>query len=216
MGPVWRAARVVIAIVLAAVAFFLAVSGFGLMFRGHLEAGLFFSIVGVATAAGAYGVWPPRPRPAGSAPMQSYLDRTLNSGERIERSARLHWIVFARPATALVVGVLVAVASSSEQWRVFGILVAVLALIALVLAFIKWRTTEIAITNQRVLLKVGLIKRDTIEIIASKIESVDISQSVLGRLLNFGTVMVRGTGGNVNKIKDVPDPLEFRRAVARV
>jgi len=62
-------------------------------------------------------------------------------------------------------------------------------------------------------LKRGLIRRDTIEINMPKVESVDVRQSVLGRLLNFGTVLVRGTGGGINPLAYVSEPLPLRRAV---
>jgi Bacterial PH domain len=76
----------------------------------------------------------------------------------------------------------------------------------------RW-TTEIAVTNQRVILKRGLIRRDTIEINMPKVESVDIRQSIFGRLLGYGTVIVRGTGGSFNPLTYVSQPLPLRRAV---
>ena len=69
------------------------------------------------------------------------------------------------------------------------------AVIDFIRALITIRTAEIAVTTRRVINKRGLIRRDTVEINASKIESIDLSQSILGRALNYGTVIVRGTGG---------------------
>jgi uncharacterized membrane protein YdbT with pleckstrin-like domain len=83
-------------------------------------------------------------------------------------------------------------------------------------AWIDRMTTEMAVTSLRVILKCGLIRRDAIEIDASKVESVDVRQSVLGRLLNYGTVTVRGTGGNLNPLARVAEPLPLRRAVSRL
>ena len=79
-------------------------------------------------------------------------------------------------------------------------------------AITRW-TAEIAVTNQRVIRKSGLIRCDTIEINMPKVESVDVHQSVLGRLLNYGTVIVRGTGGSFNPLTYVSQPLPLRRAV---
>ena len=76
----------------------------------------------------------------------------------------------------------------------------------------RW-TTEIAVTDRRIILKRGLIRRDTIEINTPQVESVDVSQSILGRLLNYGTVIVRGTGGGLNPLAYVSAPLPLRRAV---
>jgi len=146
----------------------------------------------------------------------SYLSRTLEPGERVERLGRLHWIIFARPIVALGIGIWVVAAAEPGAWTVAGFLLAIAALLRLLAALIKFWTTEIAVTDRRVLLKVGLIRRDTIEINAAKVESVDVSQPLLGRLLNYGTVQVRGTGGHANRLADVADPLALRRAVARV
>jgi uncharacterized membrane protein YdbT with pleckstrin-like domain len=88
-----------------------------------------------------------------------------------------------------------------------------LGLLSLLRAAIDRWTTEIAVTNQGVILKRGLIRRDTIEMNMPKVESVDVRQSILGRLLNYGTVIVRGTGGSLNPLAYVSAPLPLRRAV---
>jgi uncharacterized membrane protein YdbT with pleckstrin-like domain len=77
-------------------------------------------------------------------------------------------------------------------------------------------TTEIAVTSRRVIVKRGLIRRSTIEMNAGRIESVEVDQSIAGRLLDFGTVEVRGTGGGIEPIAKVAAPLLMREAVGRL
>jgi uncharacterized membrane protein YdbT with pleckstrin-like domain len=86
-------------------------------------------------------------------------------------------------------------------------------LILWAIAWIRMRTTELAVTNRRVIAKFGLIQRDTIEIQVGKIESVQVSQSVAGRVLGFGTVVFSGAGTPQVKIEQVADPIGFRGAV---
>jgi uncharacterized membrane protein YdbT with pleckstrin-like domain len=80
-------------------------------------------------------------------------------------------------------------------------------------AFWKRSATEIAVTNRRVLVKVGLLTRRSIEIMLSKIESIRVEQSLVGRMLSFGTIVVRGTGGTPEPFAKIAHPLEFRRNV---
>jgi uncharacterized membrane protein YdbT with pleckstrin-like domain len=91
---------------------------------------------------------------------------------------------------------------------VFGI-----GLVPLAIGWINIRTTELAVTERRVIAKFGLIRRDTIEIKVERIESVQVNQSVMGRLLGFGTIVFSGAGTPQLTVPDIADPLEFRKAV---
>jgi uncharacterized membrane protein YdbT with pleckstrin-like domain len=151
-----------------------------------------------------------------------YVETILEPGERITHRAYLHWIIYARAVVPLLIGALmmmgsaVATAAGSDAAAagLIGLLAFLLGAMALLLAVIDRWTTEIAVTNQRVIMKRGLIRRDTIEINMPKVESVDVRQSVLGRLLNYGTVIVCGTGGSPNTLGPfVAEPLPLRRAV---
>ena len=83
-------------------------------------------------------------------------------------------------------------------------------------AFIQRWTTELVVTSQRVLAKVGFIKLKIWEINSSKVEGVQVDQSVLGRMLGYGTLTVKGTGSGIAPIKNVDDPLEFRKHVMTI
>ncbi len=78
--------------------------------------------------------------------------------------------------------------------------------------FVRW-TTEVAITDKRIIFKRGFIRRDTIEMSLDKVESVDVQQSLLGRLFDYGDIIVRGTGSGFAPLKTIDSPLEFRSHV---
>jgi uncharacterized membrane protein YdbT with pleckstrin-like domain len=78
---------------------------------------------------------------------------------------------------------------------------------------IERATTELAVTNRRVIHKSGLIRRHTVEMSRPQVESVDVDQSMLGRMLNFGDITVRGTGTTFEPFRCVADPLRFRSAI---
>ena len=103
-------------------------------------------------------------------------------------------------------------------WSQFGLvllgvvlLVVVIGLFFLVAAWINVRSTEIAITNRRVIAKFGFIKRHTVEINLEKVEALRVEQGVLGRMLNYGTLFISGAGTSVAPIPNIADPLVFRR-----
>jgi len=87
----------------------------------------------------------------------------------------------------------------------------VIGLFFLLAAWIKVHSTELAITNKRVIAKFGFIKRDTVEINLGQVEALRVEQSFWGRMLNFGTILVSGTGGALEPIPSIADPLVFRR-----
>ena len=90
---------------------------------------------------------------------------------------------------------------------VFGI-----GLIFWVVAFIRYKTTELAITTKRVVAKFGFISRSTVEININKVESIQVDQEILGRMFNFGTLLIGGAGNPQAPITGISSPMEFRKA----
>ena len=132
----------------------------------------------------------------------------------------LHWLLFLKSILLLVaaLGVLVASGWFGEDGvapvlRIVAALLALLGLVAGIGAFVRRATTELAVTDRRVIFKTGVFQRRTMEMNRSKVETVGVDQSVLGRLLNYGTVVVRGTGGSFEPIRDIDDPLSFRNHI---
>ncbi|APW45364.1 PH domain-containing protein [Rhodoferax antarcticus] len=87
-----------------------------------------------------------------------------------------------------------------------------LGLILWIIAFVRYKTTEMAFTNKRVIAKFGFISRQTIELNITKVESIQVNQGILGRIFNFGTLIVSGAGNPQAPIPGISDPMAFRRA----
>ena len=152
-----------------------------------------------------------------------YVDKNLISDESVAYRARLHWILFVKPALSAVV--IIAVVGGifyaadlldklSDQTAALiwgGVLV--IAAIPLLTTFLSWRSAEFAVTNKRVILKTGFVQSKTAEMFLNKIESVGVDQSILGRILGFGTIAIRGTGGSLEPFHRVSSPLRFRNEI---
>lgn len=87
-----------------------------------------------------------------------------------------------------------------------------IGLIPLGMAFVKYKTTELAITSKRVIVKFGFIRRRTIEININKVESIQVDQEILGRIFNFGTLVISGAGTAQAPIAGISEPMAFRKA----
>ncbi|MGA2262142.1 MAG: PH domain-containing protein [Acidobacteriota bacterium] len=147
-----------------------------------------------------------------------YVDKHLLEGEKVVYRARLHRIIFLPPLALAVLGLVVAVLVNIylENREAAGIVGAAFLIVAILVAFpryIRYATSEFAVTNKRVIVKVGLIYRDTLELVLAKVETIGVDQTVLGRILNYGTITVTGTGGTKKPFKDIARPIEFRERV---
>jgi uncharacterized membrane protein YdbT with pleckstrin-like domain len=152
--------------------------------------------------------------------MGRYIDDILQPGEKVLYSTNAHW-VFYLPAigawiVAIVLFVVSRVASTDALVLLSLVSAAVVALVALYWTvrawFHRW-TTETDVTNMRVVHKTGFIKRRTFEMALDKVESVDVFQSILGRLLNYGNVTIKGVGEGREDITTIAAPLEFRNHI---
>ncbi|HTC99148.1 MAG TPA: PH domain-containing protein [Bradyrhizobium sp.] len=153
--------------------------------------------------------------------MARYIDEILQPGEKVLYSTNAHWM-FYLPAIAawIVVAVLLlgsfAAAAIPALMLVCWASAAVVAVAALFWTLRAWFhrwTTETDVTNMRVVHKTGFIKRRSFEMALDKIESVDVDQSILGRLLNYGDVTVNGVGEGTQNIPTIAAPLAFRSAI---
>jgi uncharacterized membrane protein YdbT with pleckstrin-like domain len=140
----------------------------------------------------------------------SYVDKNLLQGESVVYRARLHWVIFTLSFFIAVLGVVVAWLTSS--WIVVAVGFGLAFLIAIP-RFIRYATSEFAVTNKRVIFKVGLINRHTLELVLAKLETIGVEQGIIGRIFNYGTIIVTGTGGTKEPFRGIADPLEFRKHV---
>lgn len=142
----------------------------------------------------------------------SYVESTLLSGEQIVYNAKIHWFIFVPGALLVAFGIyLFTVGTEEGAGPVFGVFALLFGLVSLLKAFIQRNTTALAVTTKRVVAKFGLLRRSTMELNHSKVESFHVDQSILGRLFGFGTLVVNGTGGGKTPIPNINSPLEFRR-----
>jgi uncharacterized membrane protein YdbT with pleckstrin-like domain len=145
-----------------------------------------------------------------------YIDEILQPGETLAYSGRLHWIVYV-PAVFLLLLALAALTrvDNSTGWlwlSIAGLLAAAGGIMLFKAWFHRW-TTEIDVTDRRVVYKHGFINRHTVEMNMDKVESVDVDQSILGRLLDYGDITIRGTGETWETLKMIGAPLKFRNHV---
>jgi uncharacterized membrane protein YdbT with pleckstrin-like domain len=162
-----------------------------------------------------------------------YVDRNLVPGETLLYRTRHHWLVLLGPfiggfsllipgfallaeavntrdTAGLVVG------SSTISPKVMAILGTMLVFAAIILwgyGVAKRNATEMAVTNRRVLIKTGIGSRRTLDLMLSRVESIGVHETAMGRMLGYGSVVVRGTGGTPEPFVMIAHPQDFRRAV---
>jgi uncharacterized membrane protein YdbT with pleckstrin-like domain len=141
----------------------------------------------------------------------NYIDENLMSGERVLHRGKLHWAVFLWPAFLFASAVLCFV--TARESAGFGIFLVLLAVPTGIAALIRYATSEFGITNKRVIVKVGLISRKSLEVLLTKIEGIQVDQGILGRILGFGSITVSGTGGTRDPFHKISAPFEFRKKV---
>ena len=156
----------------------------------------------------------------------SYVESNLVPGETVIYQTRLHWIVmlghvvlgcllfgsgafllyYASSQTALDSTTLHIMEGGGIALLVFGVVV-------ILVGMMRRNATEMAVTNRRVVIKTGLASRKTIEMLLSKVESIEVSETAFGRMLGYGSIVVIGTGGTPEPFHKVAHPLEFRSQV---
>jgi uncharacterized membrane protein YdbT with pleckstrin-like domain len=152
----------------------------------------------------------------------SYVQRVLQPGEVVRHTAAIHWIVYWPGALCIIAAVAALVwagflPETLARWvHWLAALLAVVAVLFLVREWFGWWTTEVAVTNLRVIYKTGLIKRRTNEMNMDKVESVQVDQSILGRILDYGTVSITGTGAGLELLEVIAQPIELRNSITGV
>jgi uncharacterized membrane protein YdbT with pleckstrin-like domain len=163
----------------------------------------------------------------------SYVEKNLVPGETLLYQTRHHWIVLLGPALlslvldlagiALLVGAFTgksaknSAATGTGAGTIAMIVAAVFLLLGgtatLLFGLAKRNATEMAVTDKRVLIKTGMASRRTLDLMLGRVESIGVEETMLGRTLGYGTVILRGTGGTPEAFVMISDPQEFRRQV---
>lgn len=146
-----------------------------------------------------------------------YIEDNLIPGERVLLRASPHWVILMGPLATTALGLVVI--ASSIAWesisfmRCLGIVFFLGGLIELVVISVAVRTTEFALTDRRIIAKAGILNRRSLELQLAKVESIQVTQPLVGRLFDYGTVTVVGTGGTRQPFKFISHPHEMRRQV---
>ena len=141
----------------------------------------------------------------------SYIQNNLQAGEEIKYKADIHWYIFVLPAVLLLLGAFLSSAQTSFIYYI-GLLLLLLGLFQLIKRVLLKMGAEYVITNKKAILKSGILSRDALELILSKCEGLRINQSIMGRILGFGSIVVT-TGGATNTFKFIANPIKFRNEI---
>lgn len=156
----------------------------------------------------------------------SYVERNLVPGETVIYETRLHWIVM---LGHIIVGCLLLALGAFLLYYAFfhkeiraatfrlaeigGAVLLGCGAVAILMGMVRRNATEMGVTNHRVVIKTGLASRKTIEMLLNKIETIEVRETFLGRMLGYGTIVVIGSGGTPEPFDKVAHPLEFRSRV---
>ena len=143
----------------------------------------------------------------------SYVEDHLLPGEELRYRAHLHKFIYVGPvllSLALLAGGIWALLN---ELTLAGLVVVAIAAFPLAYAYVSFTSSEFAVTNKRLIIKVGWIQRRTLETMLSKVEAIGVDQTIFGRMLGFGTITVTGTGGTKEPFANIANPLDFRRQV---
>lgn len=154
----------------------------------------------------------------------SYIDQNLMDEEKIIFRTKPHWIIFGNAiiwTTLMVAAFLIGPytkfghmqAFKYKMYTVIGTIAFVAACFSGLMSYVDYVCSEFGITNKRVLVKLGFIRRTSLEVLLPRIESIQVVQSILGRMLKFGTIIISGTGGSHDAFRNIPYPLTFRKIV---
>lgn len=139
----------------------------------------------------------------------SYIEKNLMNGENITYRGKLHWMIFIWPVCFFVFAIILA-GNSANTSGVSGLFI-LIATITGITSFINYTTSEFGITNKRVVVKVGFIRRNSLEVLLNKVEGIQVNQGILGRIFDFGSITISGTGGTKDPFHKIAAPLKFRK-----
>lgn len=152
--------------------------------------------------------------------MGRYIDEILQPGERLLYSTTIHWVVYLPGLALWVLALAVIIFGNAVAPGIGGVGLIIVALILLGIGLVlvlrawfrRW-TTEFDVTDRRIVQKNGFIERRTVEMNMDKVESVDVNQSIMGRIFDYGEVIIRGTGESWEPIRTIGSPLKFRNHI---
>ncbi len=152
-----------------------------------------------------------------------YAEHNLISGETITYRGKVHWTALVTAVVPSIVIDLIAIAivigafSGTHEYRnallIAAVVLFIISSIFLLVGVLRRKAAEFVVTNKRIIAKIGIVEKQTAEIFLNKIESVGVDQNLRGRMLGYGKITLRGTGGSIETFNRIADPFEFRRQI---
>jgi uncharacterized membrane protein YdbT with pleckstrin-like domain len=149
----------------------------------------------------------------------AYVHSVLQPGETVKVVGRLHWINYLTAVVVAAIAVVLLSYGRHEEGTVarsatyIGWLLLLVAVVVLLGAWFRRQITELSVTNHRVIYKTGFLRRHTVEMNMDKVETVNVDQSIWGRILGYGTIHVLGTGQGIQGLRRIASPLRLRNAI---
>lgn len=147
--------------------------------------------------------------------MSSYVDNNLMPNESTIKKGKIHWFGFVPGGILFLLGLTIMI-TVNKILTLAGVGMILAGTVILLKALVYHKSTELALTSKRVIAKFGFVRRNTIELNHKNVESFRVDQSIFGRILNFGTIHINGTGGISTPIPIIRNPLEFRKMALSV
>jgi len=143
----------------------------------------------------------------------SFIEKNLANNEKIVYRAKLHWWIYAKGILLFILGIVIGEAAGGNSGGLaFGGLISFVGIISLLSAFMRGSSSEFAVTNRKVILKTGVLKRKLVELQLNRAEGLRVDQGILGRILNYGSLVV--TSGNVTEsFSPIANPYEFKKQI---
>lgn len=154
--------------------------------------------------------------------MSSYVDSVLAGGERIVyRAAISHWTFFLSYLAgafflSFALGTYIVTVNPARASLAVVAILLMIGFAVILSAVIRRQTTELVLTDRRIILKRGFVSRDTVEMNLNKVESLHVTQGLMGRILDYGDVTVVGTGASLEPLRGIARPLELRKQLGGV
>jgi uncharacterized membrane protein YdbT with pleckstrin-like domain len=149
----------------------------------------------------------------------AYVNSVLQPGETVKATGRLHWINYLRSLVLAALAALLLLYGAEQASKLaraaayVGWVLLVVAVVIFLEAWFRRQMTELSVTNRRVIYKTGFVRRHTVEMNMDKVETVNVDQSILGRILGYGTIHVLGTGQGIEGLSRIARPLAVRNAI---
>jgi uncharacterized membrane protein YdbT with pleckstrin-like domain len=143
----------------------------------------------------------------------NYVEANLLNGEKVEQVSRLHWKVYIAPVFLAVCLFTLGIVVFVYKYNIIGLILFIIGGLLAYAPYLIVNKSEFAVTNRRVIIKVGILRTRSLELFLSKIEGITVNQSVFGNMFNYGDIVITGSGGTKEMFSGIQSPLDFRKAV---